>query len=274
MRRARWLLLFSLGGAGGAEELWIIPPHLPAAPFQPAAPNRVAVRIHLGEKFPESSRLLEHDRIVRFDAINARGVNVVSRYRVEGRGLVSDIEVPEGGCVLALSTSPRILRLEAEDFNQHLLRDGVLQIYEPRRRYDQLDRPASERRSRHAKALLAAPGRRGDLFLRPAGAPLEIVPLLDPTRMSPGTLLEVRVVSRGRPVPGLTILAAGAAPHSSQFSAVTDDFGEAAFPPDSAGLWYIHAVDMQRLQGDPEADYECEWATLTFEMGGQAPPKD
>jgi hypothetical protein len=264
LRVARWWFWFGLIGAGHAEELWIIPPLLPAALAPAALPLRAGVRIHLGEHFPASGRVLEPDRIVRFDLIQSDAVSVLSRYRVDGRALVSDIEVPAGGCVLALSTGPRILRLEAEEFNRHLLRDGVLQVYEPRRRYGQLDRPASERRRRHAKALLTAPGPRGDLFLRPVGAPLEIVPLLDPTQLAAGSLLEVRVLSRGRPAPGLTILASGEAPQSSQFSAVTDDYGEAAFPPDRAGLWYIHAVDMRRLQGDPEADYECEWTTLTF----------
>lgn len=263
--RGVFLLLWIAGsGLGFAEDLWIVPPHLPAAPA--ALPAKVSVRLNLGEQFPTSSHLLEPERIVRFDAIDQAGVRVLTSYRVEGLSLVSDLELPAGGLMLALSVGPRIIRLGAEEFNQHLLQDAVLQVYETRRQYDQLDRPVSERRRRHGKALLGAPGPRGDLFLRPVGAPLEIVPLTDPTRLGSGELLEVRVLSRGRPAPGLTILGAGALSRSSQFSAVTDDYGEAAFPPDSPGLWYIHVVDMRRLQGDPEADFDCEWATLTFEI--------
>ncbi|HEX9637365.1 MAG TPA: DUF4198 domain-containing protein [Acidobacteriota bacterium] len=261
-----WVLWLWFGwcAAGSADDLWIIPPN-PPAPGAELTPGTIATaRVHLGARFPHSSALLEPERIVRFDAIDEDRVTVLTSFRVEQKALLADLVVAPGDSILALSIGPRTLRFGAEEFNRHLLDDGVLQVYEWRRRLGRLDRPASERRSRHAKALVSAAGARGQLLVRAIGAPLEIVPLVDPTRLGAGQLLELRVLSRGRPAPGLTILAGGQSPQASRFSAVTDDLGEAAFPPDRPGLWYAHVIDMRRLEADPEADYECEWATLTF----------
>jgi hypothetical protein len=32
------------------------------------------------------------------------------------------------------------------------------------------------------------------------------------------------------------------------------------------GMWYVKFINTARLDGDPAADYESKWATLTFEV--------
>ncbi|MBK6306644.1 MAG: hypothetical protein IPF47_13365 [Gemmatimonadetes bacterium] len=40
--------------------------------------------------------------------------------------------------------------------------------------------------------------------------------------------------------------------------------GIARIPLDRVGTYYVKFIDMQRLKGDAEANYESKWATLTF----------
>ena len=40
--------------------------------------------------------------------------------------------------------------------------------------------------------------------------------------------------------------------------------GTAEIKVGSAGTWYIKFINMTKLSGDAEANYESKWATLTF----------
>jgi hypothetical protein len=248
------------GAPAPAHDLWLVPDGAPG-------PGQVAVRVCTGDSFPISVHRLEPERIVSFNLHSRAGVRPISGAAADGLALVTRVELPADGVIVALSIAPRLLRLEAREFNDYLTHDGVLQILEQRRLLQELARPVTERYSKHAKLLLAGTAGHNDLALRPIGAELEIVPHVDPARLQVGHLLELTVLFHGAPAPGLTILGAGAGAAGSLFSAVTDARGEAAFPPDAAGLWSAHVIHMTRLSGDPAADYESVWATLTFWIG-------
>ena len=42
--------------------------------------------------------------------------------------------------------------------------------------------------------------------------------------------------------------------------------GVATIPLGRSGTWYVKFINMVRLDGDPEAEYESKWATVTFEV--------
>lgn len=93
---------------------------------------------------------------------------------------------------------------------------------------------------------------------------LEIVPEKDPTAMRPGDELLVRVLRNGRPAAAFAVgLVRQGDAHGVLQS--TDDQGHATFPVGKAGRWLLRATDLRRST-KPEADWESDFTTLTFEV--------
>ena len=46
----------------------------------------------------------------------------------------------------------------------------------------------------------------------------------------------------------------------------TNANGDADLVLRQPGRWYVKFIHMTKLTGDPDADYESRWATLTFEI--------
>ncbi len=73
----------------------------------------------------------------------------------------------------------------------------------------------------------------------------------------------------GKPVGNQYVLYGGSTPSGAGIamrSARTDSAGVVSIRLSSAGTWYIKFINMARLSGDPKADYESKWATLTFQV--------
>lgn len=89
---------------------------------------------------------------------------------------------------------------------------------------------------------------------------LEIIPLENPFHLKTGTLLPLRVIFQGKPVPGVHLEGG-----DHQKTAVTNLQGEARVPL-TKGTQRISVTLREPLKNDPDADSLTITSTLTFEV--------
>lgn len=224
---------------------------------------RIIVRV-LNGTFTTSEGGVARDRIRDIAVISPATRTRLDTTAWAPRGDTSVLNVSTGASgtyVIGVSLHPRELTLEAKDFNDYLVHDGLPDVLEARRQNQELDRPARERYSKHVKALVQVGDRRTESYQTKLGYPAELIPLNNPYEMKSGSLLRVRAVVDGKPVANQLVIAGGpVAPRSTR----TDSAGVAGFHLDSRGSWYVKFINMQPVAGDTTIDYESKWATLTF----------
>ena len=99
------------------------------------------------------------------------------------------------------------------------------------------------------------------------------MPLSDPTVLSVGSRLRVRLLLDGQPAPNALVgaihVAAKTKPEQWPLTARTDTRGEAEFALGDVGPWLIRAVRTVRRTGETgelAADWESYWASLSFQL--------
>ena len=103
-------------------------------------------------------------------------------------------------------------------------------------------------------------------WARALGAPLEIIPERDPTKLSAGDRLSVRVLREGTPLPNFA-LNFTTADDSRDHVIFTDLAGRAEIELDVAGLWLIDGTHL-RLAEKPEKNetWVSAYVSLTMEV--------
>lgn len=172
-----------------------------------------------------------------------------------------------GTGIAGVSTLPRELDLAAQDFNDYLAHDGVLDVLEARRRDEELGKDARERYSKHVKAVFQVGERRSGGFDMELGYPAELVPLENPYALGPDGTLSVRCLVDGDPVPGQLVLWGGESGDGplEERSTRSDESGVAVVRIDQPGKWYVKFINMVPSEEDG-LDYVSKWATLTFQV--------
>ena len=171
-----------------------------------------------------------------------------------------------GTYVIGASTKPRLIRLEAKDFNAYLEEDGLPDVLSARRRAGELRKPARERYHKHVKALLQVGDARTDDYRTVLGYPAELVPLSNPYATRVGQILAFRCLLEGAPSPRQTVIAGSESSSGKVAQHVyrADSAGIVRVPITRRGKWYVKFIRMEPVQDS--VDYESKWATLTFEV--------
>jgi uncharacterized GH25 family protein len=240
----------------------------PATHF--AAENaNVLVRV-LNGTFSTSSNSIARNRIQDISVVSP-----ASRFRVDtsqwdASGDTSTFNVRTGAAgtyVLGFSMKPNIIAMSGDTFNLYLSEDGIPDALAERRAKAELGRRVRERYEKHVKALLQVGASRTESYSTALGYPAEIIPLSNPYSLTSGDTLRVRILVDGKPAANQYILYGGRTTSEArieQRNLRSNAEGVAAIPIRSRGTWYVKFIHMNRLSGDPDADYHSKWATLTF----------
>lgn len=234
------------------------------------AEQREALVRVLNGTFTSSENSIARPRLVDVSIVSPTGREAVdtSRWGVTGDTSAFRFRTGAAGTyVLGVSTRPNIIALAAKDFNDYLASDGVPDVLEARRAAGELEAGARERYAKHVKALVQVGATRGDQFATALGYPAEIIPLENPYSLKAGATLRVRVLVDGKPAAGQYVLSGGRTSSGTriqQQNTRSDGDGVAQVKLTASGTWYIKFIRMRRLASDAEADYESQWATLTF----------
>lgn len=179
-----------------------------------------------------------------------------------------------GTYLIAVSTAARVITLSAEDFNEYLVHDGITDLIEERAAAGKTNDEATERYSKHVKALVQVGEARSGEWAHELGYPVEFMPLSNPYELRRGDELRVRFLRAGRPVPNQLVYANyedhhghdAAGEHVEAVTTRTNADGVATIPLSGTGRWYVRTIHMVETTSEADVDYESNWATLTFQV--------
>ena len=246
-----------------AHDLFLLPETFFVAPE-----SSVSVRV-LNGTFDKSEGAVTAARISDLSVVTPRGrvAPPKDEWRATGDTAVFPIRVGGSGTyVIGLSTLHRTIRLEAKDFNEYLATEGSPTILAQRKRTGEDTLPASERYSKHVKAILQVGDIRSAGYGTVLGYPAELVPLNNPYALRRGEALRVRALVEGRPEASQLLYYGGRRTDGKpvrERSVRTDRAGVGSVRIPSSGQWYIKFIHMVKVPKD-SVDYESNWATLTF----------
>lgn len=258
---ANALLLFAT--AASAHEYWLLPDRFSAAPGEP-----VAIAHRVGTGWPGESLARDPARIVRFGLVDAAGERAIEGDA--GANPAGSVALRRPGAALAVYRSrPSSVRLEPALFESYLRDEGLDRILAWRAAHDETQQPGLEIFSRNAKALItgrgSTPAGDAQVWRRPVGLALELVPESDPRRPASEGPFTVRLLFRGKPLAGALVKAFPKDGNERRLSARTDAQGRARFALAEPGVWLINAVHMIDALAASGARWESLWSSLTFE---------
>ncbi len=177
---------------------------------------------------------------------------------------------------IGVSTAARVFTLTAQEFNDYLVHDGVVDAIAEREAAGRTNDEATERYSKHVKAIVQVGDARSGEWGGELGYPVEFIPLRNPYDLGVGDELQVRFVRAGAPVANQVVYANhefnhahdDTGGHVDAVTTRTDGDGVATIPLSAGGRWYIRAIHMVETTSEPDVDYESNWATLTFQVQG------
>jgi hypothetical protein len=256
----------SVPRAAGAHEFWFAP-----SQYRASAGDTIRIATFVGTGFRGERRPFARPRCIRFQLDGKRRLDL-SVAATNGDLTWARLVTPDdGGLLVAYQSDFAAIELDGPAFDRYLELEG---LDGPRaERAKRGDRgPGRERYARCPKTWIA--GRDAARASRAAGTILELVPLSAP---GAAPTLTVRLLYRGRPLPGALVrawnrpLGTGWAPTDAAARDSVGPSGEARTGRDGVvrldvsqpGEWLIGSVHMVR-SGARDADWESCWASLTF----------
>lgn len=243
----------------------------PQAAFQ-AVDSEQVVRLVNGT-FDKSENAISRDRMadVRIIAGNAVTKPAAADWSDDATTSFLKYRTGKAGTyVIGVSTRPKVIVLSPADFIAYLKHDGVLDTLAA---FEKDNKPTQvrERYSKHVRTIVQVGDTRTADYATPLGHPVEILLEQNPYELKFGKDVSFRVLFRGKPVANQLVRASyegfhghdASGGHINSYQLRTDKDGRATFLLNNKATWYISLIHMQMIT-DPEADYESNWATVTF----------
>ena len=176
--------------------------------------------------------------------------------------------VSPGLHIIAMQSSYALSDLPSLRFNDYARAEGLALTIASRNRSGTTNGNGRERYSRRAKALIQVgvqtPANQ-QLATRAIGLKLEIVPERNPYALDASRMLPVRVMYQGRRLPGATVKLTSLEFDAKPIAvAITDRNGRASFRVPSVGDWLVNVIWSEPVKGDPNADFDTTFSSLTF----------
>lgn len=264
------LLGLTAGGVAAHDMFLVVPDH------SLAADASVSASLYNGT-FTQSENAVARNRMLDVSVVDGSGEvshPATGQWHDEGPVAILDFETGDPGTyVLGVSTAPNMIELTAEDFDDYLEHDGVLDVLEARQQDENPGGPVMERYSKHVKTILQVGDTKTESYATHLGYPIEIVPLTNPSGLTAGDAFEFLVLLDDQPVDGQLVYINHEGfhghdedgDHREEFSARTDSDGKVKIEIPRAGRWYVRLIHMVPVE-EEGVDYESKWATLTFEV--------
>jgi uncharacterized GH25 family protein len=105
-----------------------------------------------------------------------------------------------GTWIAGVSTAPRNIEMTADDFNNYLEHDGVVDMLEWRKQNNALGQDAVEKYSKHVKTIFQVGNELSSDWKTVLGYPIEFVPLNNPYNLHAGHDMHVQLLWQGEPL--------------------------------------------------------------------------
>lgn len=236
------------------------------------APGATVFIRALNGTFSKSENSITRDRLRDLSVVGPGGRDHPDTAAWSTTGDTSVLTVKagqQGTYVVGASLKPREITLKANDFNQYLADDGIPDVLTLRRKKGEMRKGATERYSKHIKAILQVGNKRDGAYSTILGYPAELIPLDNPYSVKAGGMIRVRSMVDGKPAANQLIVSGGRNQSGGRFPerrVRSDKAGIARIPLSKKGQWYVKFINMVPFTGAEKIDYESKWATLTFEV--------
>ena len=268
--RAALLMAMATATPALAHDMWVEPES-----YSVVAGQTSAISLRVGHADDEDAWRAPWERVHSFRSYGPTGVSdqqaALTVPPVDGMPNAVITLKESGTHMVVLESYHSVSNLEAAKFTGYAKTEGLDNVIALRAQTGKSDAPGVEFYSRRAKALVQVGPTATDNVLQPIGQTLEIVPLRNPYSRGGGTALPVRVLFHGRPLAGVQIRLL---PLSSKIvepqKRRTDADGRAQFDVPRRGRWLIMAVYARPVTGNPAADFDTVFASLTFGYGPRA----
>ena len=267
--RSLWVCLLAIAWAGPAfaHDFWLQPLHFNLIP------NSATTLTVLVGHGPFRSRWSGAvDRVVLFKSYGPDGVvdqKAVLHPTPDNDGTIAFKGA--GTYVVAFQSNYAESNLPSIRYNDYIKVEGLTPALALRERTKTTDTPGREIYSRRAKALIDVGDSKAPQpwVTRPVGLSLEIVPEKNPYSLAPNEELPVRILYEGKPLAGalvkLTNLEFDVRPIAMHLS---DAQGRASFAVPRTGTWLVNVIWTKPITGNPKADFDTTFSSLTFGYGG------
>lgn len=243
-----------------AHETWLLP-----SSMRVATGRTVALDITSGMNFPRNELSIDPKRVVRAEVRMNGDVERLRAPRVTGHALRYRWTPRRAGvAAISVALGPRSLELEpklVEEYLTEIRADATV-----RAQWDSVPAPRRWREmyTKNATSFVRVgkPGNDPSLT-SPLGLDLEIVPESDPTALTAGESLPVRVYLHKAPLAGFPVGARreGAAESADAF-VTTDAAGRARIAFPRAGRWLLFGTKLHRVH-EPSLEWRSEFVTMT-----------
>jgi hypothetical protein len=264
-------------------------------------PNSSAKILLYNGTFEKSDNTIDRNRMVDVSLVgngNKTSMDTTQWSDKEGVTILDFTTGNEGTWVAGVSTAPRNIEMNAEDFNDYLQHDGVLDMLEWRKENNALDQDAIEKYSKHVKTIFQVGEQLSNDWQTKLGYPIEFIPLSNPYDLHPGHDMQVQLLWQGAPLANqLVYIGSKATEHEHEHSHGsehshgteeghshehegeetadhhhdlaqyrTDTEGKVTFNIAHQGIWYLRTIHLVTSE-EEGLTHESNWATLTFEIG-------
>jgi len=258
-------------------------------------PNQEATLSLYNGTFENSENIISRDRILDASVITSgKRVAITPNQWHDQDSTVTQLTFHTGEAgtyVVGVSTKARSITLPAEEFNNYLEHDGVLDMLEYRTKNNLLDQNAVESYQKHVKAIYQVGASKTTDWNTALGYPIEFVPQANPYEKYSGDQLEVQLLLDGKPLPNQLVYADyiksphahthndhththQATPgethtHTSGQKLRTDEQGMVLVTLPEDGIYYLRTIHLVALPDSDTLTHQSKWATLTFEVSHQ-----
>lgn len=251
-------VVLAVASAACAHDLWIEP-----SAYRVAPGTALKLRLRVGQDLKGEPMPRNGNLITRFSLCGPEGET--SAIGQDGGDPAGFVKATAPGLHTAIYFSRfSEIEMEGAKFENYLKDEGLDSISKARARRGESAKPARDRFLRCAKALVQVGTRDPAGFDRAFGLPLELIAETDP--FSADASLDVKVLWQGKPLKDTLVVALSQKDPMQKIRVRSDARGRARLPLHGGGVWLIKCVHMQGAgAGEPAADYESYWASLTFE---------
>ncbi|WP_439475521.1 DUF4198 domain-containing protein [Algoriphagus formosus] len=203
----------------------------------------------------------------------------------------------EGTYLVGVSTQAKNIELAADEFNDYLEHDGVLDMLEQRTQAGLLDQDAVESYQKHVKAIFQVGDAKTEGWKTVLDYPIEFVPQENPYEKYSGENLAIQLLLEGEPLANQLVYADFIqTAHSHEGQEHGHEHGESTHTHDDEsgqeeshthtsgqklrtnnqgivtvdlpedGIYYIRTIHMVTTPESEELTHQSKWATLTFEV--------
>ncbi|MCP4870483.1 MAG: DUF4198 domain-containing protein [Proteobacteria bacterium] len=248
------LVLLLLPAAALAHDYWL----------EGTADGAITVRMWVGDSFHKGEEKAYSKRkagsLVRVSAAGTvdlkpsvdNGVTPVVTFTPEG----------DGGHLVATTRTASKVSLPGWKFSTYLSHEKFDHVSAARKAAGTSWDEGRERYTRYLKTLVQVGTKGDEVYGTVLDHRFEIVPLNDPSFVSAGDPLVIRVLFEGKPQPGVRAVARSKS--KEEVEAITDANGVARLVLPSADIWNARAVYIRACTGCDDADWESFWASYQF----------